>query len=242
MQLTRTFITFCSTRAFELVEKFCLDFALKCFKSPLLEKRISGLTYMQEVGVVLFNWKRVCAYNDMTGYWSCSKSWSHSLHEPTPTEHDDDGWFLSASHDATSEFYKTYQMDWRKVWSVDRPSHRSSYGAQTSRFLLTFHWHSLYFFSSPNFLRNNFSSHIDTYLLFSFRFMIEWLSLHQILEELFMVTPHEVLLRKSRPLLQFLAGKHALTEELMDIIWNATRVCLPATSCFFLACHTHTSF
>jgi hypothetical protein len=33
----------------ELMERFCLDFALKCFKSPLLEKRMHGLAYIEEV-------------------------------------------------------------------------------------------------------------------------------------------------------------------------------------------------
>lgn len=29
-------------------EIFCLDFALKCFKSPMIEKRLHGLNYMEE--------------------------------------------------------------------------------------------------------------------------------------------------------------------------------------------------
>lgn len=29
-------------------EVFCLDFALKCFKSPMIEKRLHGLNYMEE--------------------------------------------------------------------------------------------------------------------------------------------------------------------------------------------------
>ncbi len=33
----------------ELMERFYLDFALKCFKSPLLEKRMHGLAYIEEV-------------------------------------------------------------------------------------------------------------------------------------------------------------------------------------------------
>jgi hypothetical protein len=33
----------------ELMEPFCLQFALKCFKSALLEKRLNGLQYIEEV-------------------------------------------------------------------------------------------------------------------------------------------------------------------------------------------------
>lgn len=36
-------------RVHELIEKFCLDFALKCFKCQLLEKRLIGLAYIEEV-------------------------------------------------------------------------------------------------------------------------------------------------------------------------------------------------
>lgn len=33
----------------EIMEKFCLDFALKCFKCSLLEKKMNGLMYIEEV-------------------------------------------------------------------------------------------------------------------------------------------------------------------------------------------------
>lgn len=42
-------ITSFSLKVAELMEKFYLDFALKCFKSPLLEKRMHGLAYIEEV-------------------------------------------------------------------------------------------------------------------------------------------------------------------------------------------------
>src|SRR5690348_5251023 len=36
------------TEAFEKCEKFCLSFALKCFRSANLEKRLHGLSYVEE--------------------------------------------------------------------------------------------------------------------------------------------------------------------------------------------------
>jgi hypothetical protein len=37
------------TKVNKVMEQFCLAFALKCFKSSLLEKKMNGLAYIEEV-------------------------------------------------------------------------------------------------------------------------------------------------------------------------------------------------
>jgi hypothetical protein len=56
------------------------------------------------------------------------------------------------------------------------------------------------------------------------RFMIKWLNEFKIIEELFALNPHTELIKRSSKILIFLAKKKALTNEYIDIIWNATVV------------------
>jgi hypothetical protein len=49
MQLVLEKVPSYDNRVAEVMESFCLDFALKCFRCSLLEKRINGLAYIEDV-------------------------------------------------------------------------------------------------------------------------------------------------------------------------------------------------
>eukprot|EP01087_Luapelamoeba_hula_P010523 TRINITY_DN2786_c0_g2_i1.p2 TRINITY_DN2786_c0_g2~~TRINITY_DN2786_c0_g2_i1.p2 ORF type:complete len:2352 (-),score=229.36 TRINITY_DN2786_c0_g2_i1:29-7084(-) len=127
--------------AYEKCERFSLEFALKCFRSSNLERRMHGLAYIEEV--ILMTTRR-----------------------------------------------RTYG-DWEYPYSHAAPNYARLY--QVAR------W-------------------IDS------KFLLDWIQDSQIIEALFQIKisdMHPELIKRSKPVLKYLAENHFLREDQMDMVWKA---------------------
>lgn len=61
----------------------------------------------------------------------------------------------------------------------------------------------------------------------SLRYMVQWLLDNKVVEQIFGNTAHTQIIKRSGPILRFLASHNALLEKILDIVWQCATVLTP---------------